>query len=159
MTKAEFRRTCLERLRTVAKHGRYVRSKLVQRRLYDAIGDAKGRSVLLFWPLGTEPDIRPLIHRLRREGWRVYLPFMEGASFRMVPFRYPLKRKKFGIFEAGTSTKKIKKIDIAVVPAVGVDGRVRRIGFGKGMYDRFFATLGTKPKTIFVQLARCRTGR
>ena len=113
--------------------------------------------MLLFWPLGSEPDVRALIHALRRRGVHVYLPFMEGASFRMVPFRYPLERKKFAIFEPGISHRNIKKIDLAVVPAVGVDAQARRIGFGKGMYDRFFATLKTKPITIFVQLERCMT--
>ncbi len=46
---------------------------------------------------------------------------------------------------------------MAVVPVVGVDGRLRRIGFGKGMYDRFFASLDTKPLTLFVQLSKCYT--
>jgi len=51
----------------------------------------------------------------------------------------------------------LSKIDMAVVPVVGVDGKLRRIGFGKGMYDRFFAKLKEKPITVFVQLMKCYT--
>ncbi|MBU0721095.1 5-formyltetrahydrofolate cyclo-ligase, partial [bacterium] len=77
--------------------------------------------------------------------------------FKMVPFRLPLKEKRFGIFEAGNTIRNIKKIDIAIVPAVGVDGNLQRIGFGKGMYDRFFENLKKKPYTIFIQLEFCYT--
>ncbi len=157
MTKADFRRDCLARQRGAAAHNRPYLDRLLAAAVYREIRRSEGRSVLLFWPLRSEPDLRPLIRRLRREGYRVYLPFMEGASFRMVPFRYPMKRKKFGIYEPGDTKRTIKKTDIAVVPAVGVDAQARRIGFGKGMYDRFFAMLKTRPKTIFVQLKRCMT--
>ena len=157
MTKAEFRCYCLEKQRSVWEHNRLERDKRLCDALYLELQASPGKRVLLFWPLGSEPDLRPLLHRLRRERWQVYLPFMVGASFRMVPFRYPMIRKKFGIYEPGYSNRDIKKIDIAVVPAVGVDARARRIGFGKGMYDRFFAALKKKPKTIFVQLEECMT--
>jgi len=82
---------------------------------------------------------------------------MEGESFKMVPFRLPLIEKKFGIFEAGNTLRNINKIDIAIVPAVGVDGNFQRIGFGKGMYDRFFAKLKKRPYIIFVQPELCYT--
>ncbi|MDA3908319.1 MAG: 5-formyltetrahydrofolate cyclo-ligase, partial [Sulfurimonas sp.] len=48
-------------------------------------------------------------------------------------------------------------IDIAIVPTIGVDGKLQRIGFGKGMYDRFFAKLKKKPYTIFIQPEICFT--
>ena len=82
---------------------------------------------------------------------------MQGKSFKMTPFRLPLKKRKFGIFEAGDTLKDIKKVDIAIVPAVGVDGNMQRVGFGKGMYDRFFEKLKKKPYTIFIQSQFCYT--
>ncbi|WP_345973205.1 5-formyltetrahydrofolate cyclo-ligase [Sulfurimonas diazotrophicus] len=157
MTKAAFRDICLNKQRSVWEHNRLERDKRLCDALYAEVRTSGGKDILLFWPLGSEPDLRPLLHRLRREGWNVYLPFMVGASFLMVPFRYPMFRKNFGIYEPGFSNRNIKKIDIAVVPAVGVDAQARRIGFGKGMYDRFFARLNRKPKTIFVQLEECMT--
>ncbi len=157
MTKAEFRSHCLEKQRSAWQHNRLERDKRLCDALYRELDGERGKSVLLFWPLESEPDLRPVLHRLRREGRQVYLPFMVGASFRMVPFRYPMVRKKFGIYEPRFSNRRINKIDIAVVPAVGVDACARRIGFGKGMYDRFFASLKKKPRTIFVQLVECKT--
>lgn len=157
LTKPAFRQRCLEMLRTLSDHNRHWRDKKLSKKLERYILAHGGKSVLLYWPLGSEPDVRDVIHRLRRRGVRVYLPFMEGSSFRMVPFRFPLKRKQFGIYEPGDTKQKIKKIDIAIVPAVGVDAQARRVGFGKGMYDRFFAALKKKPATVFVQLEACMT--
>jgi 5-formyltetrahydrofolate cyclo-ligase len=33
----------------------------------------------------------------------------------------------------------------------------KRIGFGKGMYDRFFDRLGYKPIMVFTQLILCKS--
>jgi 5-formyltetrahydrofolate cyclo-ligase len=80
---------------------------------------------------------------------------MEGESFRLVQYRLPLRRGRFGVREPRFSNRYTKElIDIAVVPIVGTDPTGRRIGFGQGMYDRFFAREGSRiARTIFVQ--RC----
>lgn len=91
-------------------------------------------------PLGFEADIRKVTAKMRRKS-SVYIPFMVGESFKMVPFRLPLKEKRFGILEAGNTIRNINKVDIVIVPTIGVDVNLQRVGFGKGMYDRFFAKL------------------
>jgi 5-formyltetrahydrofolate cyclo-ligase len=82
---------------------------------------------------------------------------MEGVSFKMVKFRLPLNIKKFDIREPKNSFALGKRIDLAIVPTLGVDGAFRRIGFGKGMYDRFFQSLPYRPKIAFVELDDCFT--
>ena len=96
----------------------------------------------------------PILNENRKK-CDVLVPFMEDKSFKMVSYRLPLKKKKFGIYEAGNSYKKFKKLDVAIVPIIGFDKDFKRIGFGKGMYDRFFDRLKYKPLTIFTQLKRC----
>lgn len=156
VTKVTLRETCLKRLQTVGTHNKNYRDARLNKRLQRHPRIRRAQSVLGFWPLGMEPDIRTTLGTLRR-GKKVYLPFMEDDSFKMVPLRLPLIQKRFGIFEPGNTNRKIKKIDVAIVPAVGVDGEGRRIGFGKGMYDRFFARLRKKPYVIFVQSELCKT--
>jgi 5-formyltetrahydrofolate cyclo-ligase len=80
---------------------------------------------------------------------------MVEESFKMVTYRLPLKRGNFGVYEPKNSLLNIKNVDVAIVPVVGVDADARRVGFGKGMYDRFFSRLTKKPITIFVQLDEC----
>ncbi|WP_456451752.1 5-formyltetrahydrofolate cyclo-ligase [Hydrogenimonas sp.] len=156
LDKSAFREACLKRLKTAQGAGGYRRHKAVLRRVEEIINKFNPKSVLLYVPMGHEPDISPLFRSLRGRV-RIFVPFMEGKSFKLVQYRLPLRKKRFGIYEPMNSHFYLPKIDLAVVPVVGVDGRFRRIGFGKGMYDRFFARLRRRPTTLFVQLAKCYT--
>ena len=150
MKKEDFREQSLQKIQRVSKHNKLYKTALLEKKLLYILKCRKARNILLYYPLPFEADVRKVIRKMRKNRG-VFLPFMEGESFKMVPFRLPLKRKKFGIFEAGVSLRNIKDIDVAIVPSVGVDGQLKRIGFGKGMYDRFFAKLQKKPYTVFVQ--------
>jgi len=160
LTKATFREICLKKNKKQAQQNRiyknYRVNKELQRLLNTLLKGKKRRSLLFYYPLQNEADIRKTLTFFRKKQ-QIFLPFMEGKSFKMVPFRLPLKRKRFGIMEAGNSLRIINKIDIAIVPVVGIDKNMQRLGFGKGMYDRFFPTLKRKPFTIFVQLEPCIT--
>jgi 5-formyltetrahydrofolate cyclo-ligase len=145
-------------MRNLSAAGKCYRNAQVNRHIMEILRNKKSKRILFYWPFGFESDIRKTIWSLRRKK-TLYLPFMDGESFKMVPFRLPLERKAFGIYEPRLSNLNIKIIDVAIVPVVGVDGSFRRIGFGKGMYDRFFPTLKSKPLTIFVQSCPCVTAQ
>lgn len=134
-----FRQGCLERLKKASRRSTFRKDKSVTNRLYRLILQSGAQTILLYLPLKTEVNLFPLIKQLRREKRTLYVPFMEGTSFRVVKYRLPLKKNSFGIEEPKNSKQyKNKKINMAVVPIVGVDITHRRVGFGKGMYDRFF---------------------
>ena len=156
-TKESVRKRCLKKHKKVLHNRLLLDAKLNARLERELRVHAKPRSKVLFYlPLPFEANIVKTLKRLRPK-YRIYVPFMEGKSFKMVPYRLPLKRKKFNIYEAGKSLQSIKNLDIAIVPSVGIDKNFKRIGFGKGMYDRFFANLKKKPYTIFVQRKLCKT--
>ncbi len=156
MDKQRFRKICLQRLRKASGPGARRRDAAVVRKIEKIIKKMNPKSILLYVPMGHEVDIRPLFRRLRRRH-RIYVPFMEGESFKLVQYRLPLFRKRYGILEPNNSHFYLSRIDLAVVPVLGVDGRFRRIGFGKGMYDRFFGSLKRRPVTLFVQRTTCCT--
>ncbi|MBD5165935.1 5-formyltetrahydrofolate cyclo-ligase [Helicobacter sp.] len=110
-------------------------------------------NLLFYSPLPLEFDIRKLLRFYRKtKRVRVFLPFMHEESFKAVPYRLPLQKKSFGVFEPSDSSYHAT-IDCAIVPVLGVDKELRRIGFGKGMYDRFFAPYQASrktPKILFV---------
>jgi len=137
--KNSFRKNCLKQLKGAQKRGRYIKDKLVISKLHRYLLENNAQDILLYLPLKMEVNLYPLIKQLRKEKKKVYVPFMEGKSFRLVKYRLPLKVKQFGIKEPHDSKQyRYKKIDVAIVPIVGVDSTFRRLGFGKGMYDRFF---------------------
>lgn len=150
MDKKSVRTAALASLRQRALFGHQNRSAKSRAQLDRLLRKLAPKSVLAYTPLGFEADIRPLFPTWRRR-YKLYVPFMEDISFKMVRFRLPLTRQALGIFAPADSGLEIKKVDVMIVPAVAVDAAFKRIGFGKGMYDRFYATLQNKPVVIFVQ--------
>jgi len=129
----------MQRLKAAQGISKYKKDREVVRKLYRLIKIHNAQTILLYLPLKMEVNIYPLIAQLRKEHKQIYVPFMEGKSFRLVKYRLPLRQKQFGIKEPNDSKQyRNKKIDLAIVPIVGVDATLRRVGFGKGMYDRFF---------------------
>jgi 5-formyltetrahydrofolate cyclo-ligase len=156
--KNDFRKSCLKRLEFTSLFLKYYKNKIIFKKLEKFTKQSDSKNILLYIPLGIEVDVKPLINSLRkRKDTTVYVPFMQGESFKIVKYRLPLHKKRFGIKEPNNSFFKARKIDLAIVPVVGVDKLNKRIGFGKGMYDRFFDKLGYKPTMVFTQLILCKS--
>ena len=121
------------------------------------IKEKKIKTLFLYIPLSTEVNTTSLIKFARKEGVTIYVPFMDGKSFSLVKYRLPLHKKCFGIKEPKISKQyRVRDIDLAVVPILGIDFSCRRVGFGKGMYDRFFEKEGKFIKeVIFIQRVIC----
>jgi len=160
MEKIKFQNKSEFRLHSRAKltklHNAYSRDKMLSKQILERLKKFKIHAVLLYIPLKIEVDMRKIITICRRK-YQVFVPFMEGVSFKVVRYRLPLYTKRFNIKEPQNSFAVKPKIDLAIVPIIGVDGAFKRIGFGKGMYDRFFDTLATKPTVVFVQRELCMT--
>lgn len=156
LTKAIFRQNCLQKIKSSPLHNQFYKNAKIDAKLLRELKKFKNKKILFYTSLPFEANTFKSIQKLRKK-CDIFVPFMEGESFKMVPFRLPLKKKKFGIYEAGKSLRDIKKVDVAIVPIVGVDGNLQRVGFGKGMYDRFFEKLKKRPYTIFIQSEFCYT--
>lgn len=154
--KSDFRKSCIKRLEFSSRFSKYYKDKKTVEKLKKFIETYKVNNILLYIPMGLEVNVLPLINDLRRKQINVFVPYMVDDSFKLVKYRLPLKVKKFGIKEPNNSFCIHKKLDLAIVPVVGIDKECKRIGFGKGMYDRFFYRLGYKPTTVFTQLTLCK---
>lgn len=96
-------------------------------------------NVLLYIPLDMEYDISKVLNLLRKQKKvNIFVPFIEKKSFKMVKYRMPLTKRQFGIFEPSRSFFRVRSVHLAFIPILGIDKNLQRVGFGKGMYDRFF---------------------
>ena len=154
--KSDFRKSCIKRLEFSSHFSKFYKDKKTVKKLKKFININKSKNVLLYIPMKMEVDVLPLINDLRKEQKNVFVPFMVDDSFKIVKYRLPLQKKRFGIKEPKNSFSLQKKIDLAIVPIVGVDKVCKRIGFGRGMYDRFFYRLNYKPTVVFTQLTLCK---
>ncbi len=152
VTKSDIRDTVLSKLTQRPKLYRFRDSHTVEQKIINYIKRSNAKSVLLYISMATEANTQNIIKWCRQRGISVFVPFMLGSSFIVVQYRLPLYKKRFNIYEPKISKKYRKKgIDIAIVPVISIDKSGRRVGFGKGMYDRFFAREGRHiGKTVFV---------
>jgi 5-formyltetrahydrofolate cyclo-ligase len=116
----------------------------------------RATAVLLFAPLVDEPDITPLIGEAWSAGKSVAMPrFNAGAeSYEAAKLAGPheLQPGRFGAREptAGCPSISLKQLDFILVPGIAFDLVGRRLGRGKGFYDRLLAeVLGHKCGVAF----------
>jgi 5-formyltetrahydrofolate cyclo-ligase len=104
----------------------------------------RARAVALFWPIEErhEVDLRGLDARLRGRGVRVAYPGVDpetGAmSFHFVAHPDAMQEQGFGFREPSPGDPEASpgELDAVVAPALAVDPRGHRIGYGAGYYDR-----------------------
>ncbi len=101
------------------------------------------KSILLYMPLAGEPDVRPILKRATEEGKEVALPRFLPETGTYAAFLIegkPLVPGLFGAMEPTSATPiSLNRLDLIVVPGVGFDLRGRRLGRGKGFYDRMLS--------------------
>jgi len=123
------------------------RSESIVERLVGLEVVARARTIALFWPIEDrhEVDLRPLDAILRARGTRVAYPLLDpevGAmDFCFVEDVASLQPHTLGHREPASHDVKAVhgQIDVIVVPALAVDPRGQRIGYGAGHYDRALA--------------------
>jgi 5-formyltetrahydrofolate cyclo-ligase len=149
--KAERRRLIAQRLELAAAARRDL-GRRIARGVESLIGDARGVIVSAYWPLGGEPDLRPLLETIIRQGGRVALPVIVKRRHPLV-FRAwapgdPLERGVWNIPVPAEGEEVVP--DVVIAPVVGFDARCYRLGHGGGYYDRTLAAMKTRPRVLGV---------
>jgi 5-formyltetrahydrofolate cyclo-ligase len=134
------------------------RSARIVERLIDLEPLASARTVASFWPIEHkhEVDLRALDGRLRERGVRVAYPVVEGntaeLSFRFVADVDAMQEHPFGYREPSSQDPEALPgdIDVIVVPALAIDPRGHRIGYGAGHYDRALPRFAPPAVTVSV---------
>lgn len=103
-------------------------------------------TVLLYSPIKSEVDIRPLIAHALRHGKKVALPRCESEpgvmTFRIIENLLTLDEGSYGILEPSADAPILEKElserqTFLAVPGLAFDRNGYRLGYGKGYYDRF----------------------
>jgi 5-formyltetrahydrofolate cyclo-ligase len=120
------------------------------------------RTVALFWPMveRREVDLRTLDANLRARAVRVAYPAIdpptdpptEAMTFRFVADPASMVEASGGLVEPGPEEPAAggTELDVIVVPALAVDPRGHRIGYGAGFYDRTLPLFAPPAVTVAV---------
>ena len=154
MGKQRFRNGCLKKLRASPVHLRYAKDKKIERKIEKILQKYNVKSILFYLPMDIEVGLQSLMHKYKKK-IKVFVPFIVKESFKMEEYRLPLEKNSFGILEPKSHNLAQKNVDLIIVPIVGIDRDMQRVGFGKGMYDRFYERLRKKPIVVFVQREAC----
>ncbi|MDA3079061.1 MULTISPECIES: 5-formyltetrahydrofolate cyclo-ligase [unclassified Campylobacter] len=151
MDKQIYRKFAKKALKDEAKFSAKCKHYGIISNIIKLIKITNSKKVLIFMPLSYEPNLQILRQKLSHK-IEFFVPFMLDVSFKMVKFKRPFVKSKFGVKETLNQNEFKGKIDLAVVPVIGVDGNMARIGHGKGFYDMFFSALNYKPIIVFVSI-------
>lgn len=103
----------------------------------------RARTVLLFVPLTDEVDVFPLLNQALAHRKVVMLPRFNGQAgayeaARISNLATDIVPGRFGVPEpaAACAVCPLNQLDVTLVPGLGFDRVGRRLGRGKGFYDR-----------------------
>jgi 5-formyltetrahydrofolate cyclo-ligase len=107
-----------------------------------------------YYPSNFEIDDLEILELLEKKKYRISLPIIKKNK-QMDFFEWsnndPLRINKYGIPEPITS--KIFYPDILLIPLVGYDNHLNRLGYGGGFYDRYIEKIEKIKKVIKIGLA------
>jgi 5-formyltetrahydrofolate cyclo-ligase len=119
-------------------------SRLLQERIW-----RDAQTVLLYSPLPDELDVKPLWREALTVGKVLSLPRFDAGrqhylASRVLDFDEDLRPGEFGITEpkARCAEVPLKRLDFVLAPGVAFAWDGRRLGRGKGIYDRLLSSAG-----------------
>ena len=150
--KASLRQQYRVLCRSVAPEQNAAASEDLRKHLIGSPYWMESQRILMFYPLNDEPDIAPLFAPALTSGKTIALPrynsslgVYEAALIRNLT--EDLVPGRFGVREPSPNCPAVplNQLDLTLVPGIAFDASGRRLGRGKGFYDRLLpGTTGMK---------------
>ena len=149
--KKALRAAITARVRALPPSVRAAASESIARQVLALSEYRDAQSVFLYLSMPTEPDTRPLLAHTLAAGKRVYVPkcIGDGAMLAVrIRSTDALQPGAYGIPEPVdcSETAFAGELDLILVPCVAASRDGKRLGHGKGYYDRFLS--GCADRTV-----------
>lgn len=103
--------------------------------------DKKGTIIGVYWPLNGEPDLFKLILSM---DYHFALPVINGSDMIFTSYNFGDELEELNYSSLWQPVKRVPIIpNIIIAPGLTFDVRGYRLGFGKGHYDRYLASIGS----------------
>ena len=144
MSKPELRRSLLALRNAISPEDKQAWDKAINQAIIEHDWFRQAKAILAYYPIDSEPDIRPALEEALRQGKEVCLPKCNPESkeitFHPITSLEGLRPGAHGIPEPENNYEfRITNSALCLVPGVAFDEAGFRLGYGGGYYDRFLA--------------------
>jgi len=101
------------------------------------------QTILMYWSMSDELSTHAFIRKWSKHK-TILLPVVKGhhLTIKIFSTESELNESEFKVMEPTQKEDYLRKIELAIIPGVAFDRRKRRLGRGKGYYDRFLKHKG-----------------
>lgn len=152
LNKTELRSSLLAARCAIAADLRASCDTAIAERVHIYVKKNKIRTLGVYWPIKSEPDLRPLYADLSRDGVKLALPVVVGSNAPLA-FAVWIPGDALTCDACGVPTPVQRELmypEGLLIPCVGFNADNIRLGYGGGFYDR---TLAVKPRPRAIGIA------
>lgn len=129
-------------------------SKIITGKFLDTVYYANSNNILIYYPFGSEVDATLIIKKALKDKKSIILPHVHNHRLKLFyvnNLEKQLEKGSYGIMEPTAilcRPAKISDIDLVVVPGLGFDKNLNRLGYGGGFYDKLLLHIPEGVKKI-----------
>lgn len=137
MEKLIQRKTIKSRLANLSQTDRETYSKIICDKLIDLVEKTKVNIIMSYRPIQKEVDVEKFNQYIEQKDVQICYPRITGDDL------VAISSKEFDLDQYGIRqpingiTIDKKDIELVIIPLIGFDENLNRLGRGKGYYDRF----------------------
>lgn len=156
LEKKELRKQLLEIRGSIAIEDISEKSRIITEELLSLDEVIEAETIMIYMSFRNEVDTKGLFKELIKRGKRVVAGRCIKSTREIIPVivdgMESFEDGNYGILEPSLDNDRvnIEDIDVVIVPGVGFDRTLNRIGFGAGYYDRFLSKLRPDSKKIAI---------
>ncbi|OFW53736.1 MAG: 5-formyltetrahydrofolate cyclo-ligase [Actinobacteria bacterium RBG_13_35_12] len=130
------------------------RSKIIAEKFFNTVYYINSNNILIYYPFRSEVDVTIIIKKALKNKKNIILPRIDKHNlniFYVNDLKKQLEKGTYGIMEPAIGLCRpadISDIDLAVVPGVGFDKKLNRLGYGGGFYDKLLLYIPEGVKKI-----------
>lgn len=159
MEKESIRKSHLDKRRALSKKEFDSLANQIVRKTIDFLKEVEPNCIHCFLPIDSknEIDTQPIIDYCWGQNIKVVIPVSDfkNVEMRSAEFTKDTKIaiKQYGIPEPlNPIWTENNEIDLIITPLLAFDSKGFRVGYGKGFYDKFFASINSATKKLGLSL-------
>ena len=157
INKSQLRQLLRQKRQGILPDERLMREKAIYQHLLPLI--KRGRKIGVYMAFGSELDLSLWIKTAQKRGTVIYIPFIQKNHkrlyFTQLNSKHKLTKHHLGMMQVAGNKIRAERLQILLLPLLGIDNEGFRLGQGGGFYDatlsHFQAAL--RPRLIGVGFA------